>query len=246
VRDVFDLLCQHLESLRISQEPFCKLPDLRRYGTYYAIAQALIYTFCFRWRDLILTEDGQPLTDEEVIYHDSDFTWYNGVQDIFRRNIFSKLNPLKICAPTIVGQFARVAHHLRFIYVFPLLETNKRIRLARSMGGPGGYMDGVGARETALTMKKGEDNFLLDAYFPFDPYVLPRSKRWLEHDYVQWKPLPGMAPTKDEDEDEEEDEDDEDNEEDGESESETEKAANGGDDEAEDEDELDDGSEASI
>jgi RNA polymerase I-specific transcription initiation factor RRN3 len=246
VRDVFDLLCQHLESLRISQEPFCKLPDLRRYGTYYAIAQALIYTFCFRWRDLILTEDGQPLTDEEVMYHDSDFTWYNGVQDIFRRNIFSKLNPLKICAPTIVGQFARVAHHLRFIYVFPLLETNKRIRLARSMGGPGGYMDGVGARETALTMKKGEDNFLLDAYFPFDPYVLPRSKRWLEHDYVQWKPLPGMAPTKDEDEDEEEDEDDEDNEEDGESESETEKAANGGDDEAEDEDELDDGSEASI
>lgn len=69
-------------------------------------------------------------------------------------------------------------------------------------------MDGVGARETALTMKKGEESFLLDAYFPFDPYVLPRSKRWLEDDYVQWKPVPGMQPLKDEDESEEEEEDD--------------------------------------
>lgn len=207
VRDVFDLLCHHLEDLRTTQEPNCKTPDLRRYGTYYAISQALLYTFCFRWRDLIVTEDGTPPTDEEILYHETDFKWHNDIQDILRRNIFSKFNPLKICAPTIVNQFARMAHHLRFLYVFPLLETNKRIRLAPSMGG-GGYMDGVGARETALTMKKGEESFLLDAYFPFDPYVLPRSKRWLEDDYVQWKPVPGMQPLKDEDESEEEEEDD--------------------------------------
>ena len=73
VRDVFDLLCHHLENLRLSHEQSCKGPDLRRYGTYYAISQALLYTFCFRWRDLILTEDGQPLTDEDVHYHETDF-----------------------------------------------------------------------------------------------------------------------------------------------------------------------------
>jgi RNA polymerase I-specific transcription initiation factor RRN3 len=137
-----------------------------------------------------------------------------------------------------------MAHHLRFLYVFPLLETNKRIRLARSLGG-GGYMDGVGARETALTMKKGEESFLLDAYFPFDPYVLPRSKRWLEQDYVEWKPVPGMQPPRDEeDEDDEEDDegDEDDDEEDEDEESDSHKSK-----EAMDHEEFDDdtGTEAS-
>ncbi|KAF2013354.1 RNA polymerase I-specific transcription initiation factor RRN3 [Aaosphaeria arxii CBS 175.79] len=208
VRDVFDLLCHRLESLRAEQESLCKIPDLSRFGTYYAIAQALIYTFCFRWRDLIVTKDGNPPTDEEVMYHEGDFRWHNDIQDILRRNIFSKLNPLKICAPDIVSQFARMAHHLRFLYVFPLLETNKRIRLARNMGGS--YMEGVAARETALSMKMGEQSFLLDAYFPFDPYLLPRSRRWIEQDYVEWKPVPGMEPVQelDDEEDNEDDEDD--------------------------------------
>jgi RNA polymerase I-specific transcription initiation factor RRN3 len=104
-----------------------------------------------------------------------------------------------------------MAHHLRFLYVYPLLETNKRVRLARSMAGA--YLGGIGGRETALTQKRGDDMFLLDAYFPFDPYVLPRSKRWIEEDYVQWKPVPGMPVEKDEDsEDDEEDEDEDESE----------------------------------
>ncbi|KAJ4287975.1 DNA independent RNA polymerase I transcription factor [Kalmusia sp. IMI 367209] len=210
VRDVFDLLGHHLESLRLQQEPTCKGPDLRRYGTYYAISQALLYAFCFRWRDLIVTSDGLPLTDQDIIYHEGDFTWYGSIKDTLHRNIFSKLNPLKICAPTIVQQFARIAHHLRFIYVNSLIETNKRVRLARTIGG---YVDGVGSRETALTMKKGEEGFLLDAYFPFDPYVLPRSKKWLAGDYVEWKPIPGMAVERNDDEDEEEEEEEEEDEE---------------------------------
>ena len=87
----------------------------------------------------------------------------------------------------------------------------------------GAYLGGIGGRETALTNKRGDDMFLLDAYFPFDPYVLPRSKRWIEQDYVQWKPVPGMPVEKDEEDDEEDEEDDDDEEEDGdESESEVE------------------------
>jgi RNA polymerase I-specific transcription initiation factor RRN3 len=213
VRDVFDLLCHHLEALRASHESTCKGPDLRRYGTYYAIAQALLYTFCFRWRDLIVTEHGRPPSDEEVLYQEGDFTWHGKTQEILRRNIFSKLNPLKICNTNIVNQFAGMAHHLRFLYVFPLIETNKRIRLSRSLGNA--YMEGVGARETALTMKKGEGSFLLEPYFPFDPYLLPKSKRWLEGQYVEWKPVPGMPPpTQEEDEDDEEEEEDDDEEDD--------------------------------
>lgn len=212
VRDVFDLLCHHLESLRISHESTCKGPDLRRYGTYYAISQALLYTFCFRWRDLIVTPDGALPSDEDIIYHEGDFVWHNSTQEILRRNIFCRLNPLKICAPTIVGQFARIAHHLRFVYIYPLIETNKRVRLARSMAS--GYLDGIGGRETALTGKRGEATFLMDAYFPFDPYVLPRSKRWLQQDYVEWKPVPGMPVERDDDDEEEDDEDEDDDDDD--------------------------------
>jgi RNA polymerase I-specific transcription initiation factor RRN3 len=231
VRAVFDLLCHHLEMQRATHESSCKGPDLRRYGTYYAISQALLYLFCFRWRDLIVTPDGLPPTDQDIVYQEGDFKWYNATQEIIRRNILSKFNPLKICAPTIVSQFARMAHHLRFLYVYPLIETNKRVRLARSLAS--GYLDGVSGRETALNAKKGEDTFLLDAYFPFDPYVLPRSKRWLERDYNSWKPVPGMPVEKDDD-DEEDDEDEEDEEESSES---------GGEGDDEDvRDDLDDGS----
>jgi RNA polymerase I-specific transcription initiation factor RRN3 len=210
VRAVFDLLCHHLEVQRVTNELKCKGPDLRRFGTYYAICQALLYLFCFRWRDLIVTSDGIPPTDEDIIYQEGDFQWYNSTQEVIRRNVFSKLNPLKISAPTIVAQFARIAHHLRFLYVYPLIETNKRVRLARSL--TSGYLDGMGGRETALTIRKGEGSFVLDAYFPFDPYVLPRSKRWLEQDYVTWKPVPGMPIEKDDDDDENEEEDDDDDE----------------------------------
>ncbi|CAE7002574.1 hypothetical protein PTNB85_09250 [Pyrenophora teres f. teres] len=205
VRDVFGTLCEQLERLRATHEPKCTGPDLRRYGTYYAIAQALLYAFCFRWRDLIVTTDSKLPTDADIMYHEGDFSWHGKTLEILRRNIFCKLNPLRICAPDIVKQFGRIAKHLRFTYVDTLVETNKRVRLSCSVASS--YLTGIGGRETALTGKKGEEAFLMDAYFPFDPYVLPRSKRWVEHDYVQWSPVPGMPVEKDDDDDEEDDED---------------------------------------
>ncbi|KAF2634926.1 RNA polymerase I-specific transcription initiation factor RRN3, partial [Massarina eburnea CBS 473.64] len=239
VRETFNLLGYHLENLRTSHESNCKGPDLRRYSSYYAIAQALIYAYCFRWRDLIVTPDDSIPTDEDIIYHEGDFEWYDSIQNILRRNIFCKLNPLKICSPSIVQQFARIAHHLRFLYVFPLMETNKRVRLSRAVGA---YSDGIGVRDTALTMKKGEQGFLMDAYFPFDPYLLPRSKKWMQGDYNEWKSVPGMLEERDEEDDDEEEEDGEDGE-DGEDDSADEESSlpRVEDDGDEDEDELDDG-----
>lgn len=236
VCDVFELLGIQLESLRQQLEPNCKGPDLQRYGTYYAIAQALLYAFCFRWRDLIETPDGLPPTDQDIVYHEGDFKWYKDVNKTLQKNIFSKLNPLKICAPTIVHQFARISHHLRFMYVNSLIETNKRIRLARVVG--------IGSRETALTMKRSDDGFLLDAYFPFDPYVLPRSKKWVDGDYVAWKPIPGMEVPRDDsdsDSDEESDEDEADDDDDDDDASTVELPPA----RVVDDDELDDGTDAS-
>lgn len=55
----------------------------------------------------------------------------------------------------------------------------------------------------------------LDTYFPFDPFRLGTSRKWVDPLYVPWEPIPGMRndEEEDDDEDEEEDEDDDDEEE---------------------------------
>ncbi len=217
VREVFEILAGQLDNIRVAQQASCTGPDPKRYGGYYAVAQAMLYIFCFRWRDFINTSSDNPSEEiDNAILDGRDVYWAPGVKDVLARNIYCKLNPLKVCSPVIVSQFARIAHHLRFLYVFPLIETNKRLRLSRSVGGASAY-GGFQERETALSAKTTEASLQLDAYFPFDPYQLPRSKRWLEGDYVEWKSIPGMkdadavgegAAESEDDEDDEESEDD--------------------------------------
>ncbi|KAI1001316.1 hypothetical protein K3495_g6883 [Podosphaera aphanis] len=196
VQTVFDLIGTNLDHIRAENELTCRGPDLKRYSTFYAMTQALLYIFCFRWRDLITSEILED--DDPFAFVNQDLNWTPGIKEILSRTIYSKLNPLKICSPSIVAEFAKIAHHLKFMYVYPLLETNKRIRLSQYSSinthlrdaGNGGY---------------NESWYQLDAYFPFDPYQLPVSKRWIEADYVQWKSLPGLNQEEDDESEEEED-----------------------------------------
>ncbi|KAI9840248.1 MAG: hypothetical protein M1837_001831 [Sclerophora amabilis] len=193
VRDVFDLLGAHLDGLRKEQETTCHGPDLRRYGTFYAMVQALLYIFCFRWRDLLASPEDYVDEEDDDDVDDKELTWAPGIRDTFTRTIYSKFNPLKVCSPSIVNEFARIANHLQFMYIYPLIETNKRLRLSQySSTGRMNAAYGQPDRETALTVRKEESYHQLDAYFPFDPYHLPRSKRWIEGDYVEWKGIPGL------------------------------------------------------
>ena len=206
VREVFDYLASELERLRQAQEPSCRGPDLRRYSSFYVLVQAMLYIFCFRWRDLEYTTDDDFEDDEPEPYaHDHHFK--PGVKEALSANVFSKLNPLKVCSPAIVNEFARLAHHLGIIYLYHLLEINKRVRLQQHAGNAYGQIN----RETALSAKVNEDNQHLDEYFPFDPYHLPKSKRWIEGDYREWVGIQGL----DEAEESESDSDDESQEEDG-------------------------------
>lgn len=49
----------------------------------------------------------------------------------------------------------------------------------------------------------------MDDYFPFDPYDLPRSKRFVEHLYCQWADVAIQNDSDDEDSDEEEEDEEE-------------------------------------
>ena len=198
VREIFEILCHYLDCMRQKYDVNCQGPNRRSYSLYYAVAQAVLYIFCFRWRDLVLEiadddpEDGL-LSVEDALVEGRELVWLSGIKEILHKSIYSRLNPLKVCSQSIVTEFAKIAHHLRFIYVFPLLETNKRLRLGATVP----YYSGVqgldiGRRESAWDRKTGEMHHQLEAYFPFDPYNLPRSKRWVAGDYNEWKLPPGM------------------------------------------------------
>lgn len=188
VRDVFDYIGGELTRLRREYEPSCRGPDMRRYSSFYVLVQALLYIFCFRWRDLESSPDDDYEDDDLNTYYGQEHQWISGVKDNLSQNIFSKLNPLKVCSTTIVTEFARIANHLSIVYVYHLLETNKRVRALQSA--ETGY--GQPNRETALSARRDESSQHLDAYFPFDPYHLPKSKRWIEGDYREWSGIPGL------------------------------------------------------
>ncbi|KAI9371998.1 RNA polymerase I-specific transcription initiation factor RRN3 [Aspergillus egyptiacus] len=198
VRDVFDLLSTHLNNLRLDYEPSCRGPDLRRFGPFYSTAQALLYIFCFRWRDLTTAAFDGDTPEQIDDLEPEDITFPPSVRDILHKAILSKLNPLKVCSPAIVSQFARMSAHLNFLYVFTILETNKRLRMSsyRSIAALADPRFSQVERET----RAGDQlNYQLDAYFPFDPYQLPRSRRWIESDYVHWRGIPGLDDRDDDD-----------------------------------------------
>ncbi|KAK2855572.1 hypothetical protein FQN49_005058 [Arthroderma sp. PD_2] len=188
IRDVFSLLGTHLLALLSSYEKDCRGPDLRRYGPFYATAQALFYIFCFRWKDLTIAAieaeaDGKPVSHLDV----DEVAFTKGMTDMLNRAIHSKLNPLKVCSPGIVGEFARITKHFGIFYLFTKLESNKRIRIHNFRGMASMAMDpifGTIERET-----RADDNLVtqLDDYFPFDPYKMPRGARRLQGDYVDYR-----------------------------------------------------------
>ncbi|OXV08421.1 hypothetical protein Egran_03816 [Elaphomyces granulatus] len=198
VRDVFDLLGTHLNNLRCEYEKNCRGPDLRRYGPFYSMAQALLYIFCFRWRDLTTAALEHDDADTSDDLDPEDVTFPPSLKEVLHQVIYSKLNPLKVCSPVIVSEFARITHRIRLLFVFPLLETNKRLRMStfRSISSVSDPRYSQVERE----FRAGDDGgYQLDAYFPFDPYQLPRSRRWLEGDYVEWRGIPGVDDRDDED-----------------------------------------------
>ncbi|KAI1461988.1 RNA polymerase I-specific transcription initiation factor RRN3 [Annulohypoxylon moriforme] len=209
---IFEVLGYHLDQMRALYETSCRGPDVRRYGPFYALMQALLYIYCFRWRDLIKSVPEEVDQDDLSTYLDQEIEWEAEIKDIMRRNIYSKLNPLKVCSPVIVEQFAKLAHRFRFMYVYPLIESNKRLRLSQFSSGA--YSSGGALRDMAFDMHD-ESWQQIGSFFPFDPYQLPVSKRWIERDYIHWRPIPGLnQDERDEDSDDEQEEGDDEVEED--------------------------------
>ncbi|KJK84886.1 hypothetical protein H633G_11295 [Metarhizium anisopliae BRIP 53284] len=207
---MFTLLLHHLEQYRRKYEPLCRGPDLKRFHPYYSLVQATLYIFCFRWQDLVVSAPEVVDPEDPASYIGQDLEWIGTSRKDLSVQIFGKLNPLKVCAPVIVDEFAKLAHRLNFVYIYPLVESNKRVRLTQFLSAT--YSTG-GALRDAGYEGQGESYHQLDPYFPFDPYQLPISKRWLADDYVHWKSVPGLNQDNDDDDESDGMEEEDDNEE---------------------------------
>ena len=93
-------------------------------------------------------------------------------------------------------QFARVAHATDFIYCYPILEANKR-----SSDGDPSQRNPV--RQTFVPPQTSAE---LSTFFPFDPYKLPKSSRYISKVYREWFAV-AIDDGGDEEEEEEEEED---------------------------------------
>nr|XP_019012886.1 RNA polymerase I-specific transcription initiation factor RRN3 [Kwoniella pini CBS 10737]OCF51667.1 RNA polymerase I-specific transcription initiation factor RRN3 [Kwoniella pini CBS 10737] len=215
---------------------------------FYAVCQAVMLIFCFRWRAFTSSASKEhdnllgdlELEGDESIDGDEggDENKWIGDLDILQRAITSELNPLLGCNPTIVSTFAKVAHHTNFLYCFSIIEANQQsshpprstsaqnLSTITSNGNTKINPPRINARSNSslvgsqtLPRQARQMNVEagLDSYFPFDPYDLPKSKKFVERLYRTWSEVAIESNNDDEDsdsnseEEEEEEDDDDDN-----------------------------------
>ena len=175
---------------RYVQERECEISDyednktgsksvggMERFKLFYAAFQVLIYVFCFR-HQMLLNSSGE---------------WECEIDQFFQRVIVTKFNPLKYCDETVVFIFAKIATKMNVCYCYSIIEHNKRERMLLTRG--------KNNLPSAVYNFKLKQEFLdLEAYFPFDPIVLPNSKEIISANYIEWAEV---NPTEDDNEDEE-------------------------------------------
>lgn len=172
---------------------------MERFKLFYATFQTLLYIFCFRHKQLV-KDEAESGSGE----------WECDIDKFFQRVIIAKFNPLKYCDETVVFIFAKLATKLNVCYCYSIIEHNKRERM----------IQGNSKMPSTVGNFRHKQEFLdLEAYFPFDPVVLPGSKKIIDKNYVEWSQVNPVIEDDEEDDsgshpEEDDDEDDSDSDED--------------------------------
>lgn len=87
VRAVIRLMCRWLGAFVDERSQECHGLDVSRWGGFYSVCQAVLYIFCFRWRDL--------KEDEEDEFGIVEERWTSGLE-VLGKVITSRFNPLKV------------------------------------------------------------------------------------------------------------------------------------------------------
>ncbi|XP_076447065.1 RNA polymerase I-specific transcription initiation factor RRN3-like [Babylonia areolata] len=115
---------------------------------------------------------------QQLLEIDKGYKWADSLG--FQRLVNCKLNPLRVCLPLICTTFASVTRVHQLALCDTVIQRNNRLKF-------------ISSQDT------------LEAYFPFDPYLLKRSGRWIKSLYREYE---GILPDIKRESDDEEDEDD--------------------------------------
>nr|XP_012420866.1 PREDICTED: RNA polymerase I-specific transcription initiation factor RRN3 isoform X2 [Odobenus rosmarus divergens] len=163
VKSCLDLLVNWLHIYLNNQDSgtkaFC---DVALHGPFYSACQAVFYTFVFRHKQLLSGNLKEGLRYLQSLN--------------FERIVMSQLNPLKICLPSVVNFFATITSKYQLVFCYTIIERNNRQMLPVIRNTAGG--DSV---QTCTNP--------LDTFFPFDPCVLKRSKKFIDPVYQIWEDM---------------------------------------------------------
>ncbi|KAJ3090535.1 hypothetical protein HK102_003425 [Quaeritorhiza haematococci] len=92
-----------------------RISEFRKHIVFYSVVQAIIYIFCFRWRELLVDADCQVIHGQ-----------FPAEMVGFQKVIMSKFNPLQVCTMVIVEEFAMITHRLEIMYCYSLLQNSRK------------------------------------------------------------------------------------------------------------------------
>ncbi|XP_046855121.1 RNA polymerase I-specific transcription initiation factor RRN3-like [Xenia sp. Carnegie-2017] len=138
----------------------CELayPDVDKHGPFYSLCQAVFYIYVYRHSCLLQEKDGMGFARRLN----------------FERIVTCKLNPLKICLSHVVKMFAHVTRYNEVVFCYTIIEKNNR---SLPMTAPS-FTSSVVAKHSQLNQ--------LDSFFPFEPYLLKRSRLFIKDIYREW------------------------------------------------------------
>lgn len=150
--------------------------------TFYALCQTLFYVIIFRHKQLF----GQNSDLSDLIK-----SWK------LNEIVSSKLNPLRYCLPSVCKKFSRVAYTNQVAYCYSIIDANNRVSLPttaestmnKRMFYSHGNLDSKSNQTNPNKKTNSMNENPLDSFFPFDPYLLKRSKPFIEKHYQEFQSI---------------------------------------------------------
>lgn len=153
-----ELLVNWIQSYIDEFDNTCGKTDINKHGHFYSLCQATFYIFVFCHSQILEEENG-----------------LNFVRRLnFDRIVTCKLNPLKVCLPTVAKMFAAVTRKNEVVFCYTIIEKNNRILLP------------VASSTFTPTIARLSLFNQLDSFFPYDPYLLKRSQKFIRNLYRDW------------------------------------------------------------
>ena len=145
-----------------------KPPDAEVHALFYSVCQSIFYIYCFKHPQLLDSDRGREhfkqLHLERII--ESSLNPFKVRHPHFPPTPLTTFTFLQFCLNTVISEFVRITESLHLLSCQHIIGRNKKLTLpTKSIFG--------GANQ-------------METFFPFDPYLLRHSSRYLQGIYQSW------------------------------------------------------------